>query len=131
MIQIGDDDLVARPERLPHGETDEADERGRVHAEGDFLGAACIEERRHSLARALDGEVHGNALRVAAAALHVVLEQMPVDRLEHDLRYLGARGVVEKDEWAGPLQRRKLCAQGGCGERRGAWGSCGAHRVSG
>ncbi len=56
VIQVGDDDLVARPERLPDGQTHEPDERGRVQAEGDFLGTTRIEERRHSLARALDGD---------------------------------------------------------------------------
>jgi hypothetical protein len=79
--------------------------------ERNFLGATCIEKRRHPLARALNGGVHRDALRVAPAALHVVLEQMRGHGIEHALRHLRTGGIVEKDAGPGTLQRGELCPQ--------------------
>ena len=74
-------------------------------------GRRAFRKARHALARTADGRIHGDALRVAPAALHVVLEQVLVHRIQHPLRHLRPGGVVEENEGAGPLQRGKLRAQ--------------------
>jgi len=52
-----------------------------------------------TLARApSDRGVHCHALRVAPSPLHVVSDQVMIHRIQHDLRYLCARSVVEKME---------------------------------
>ena len=44
VIEVGDDDLVALAERLAHGQADQADEGGRIHAEGDLVRIARIDQ---------------------------------------------------------------------------------------
>jgi hypothetical protein len=112
VIEIDDDDLATFPERLPDGEAHQTDERGRVHPERNLLGTTCIEKRRHLLARVLNSGIHGDALRVAPTALHVVLEQMGGYRIEDPLWHLRARSnsavFLGKADQLGSIEAGKL-----------------------
>ena len=99
-------------EHLADAEADQADERGRVHAEADFGRVGCVDQQRHAFARIGDRLVDLDAVAVASAALDIVLDQMAGHRVEHALRDLRAGGIVEEDEIAGPLQRREHRADG-------------------
>ena len=107
VVHVGDDDLAARRQHLADAEADEADERGGVHAEADFGRVTGVDQQRHAFARIGDCLVDGDAAGIAAAALHVVGNEMVGDGVEHVLRDLRAGGVVHEDEVAGPPQRRK------------------------
>jgi hypothetical protein len=55
VVEFGDDDLVAGPERAADRETEQAKERRGVHAEGNLVGVACVDEAATlSRARAMD-----------------------------------------------------------------------------
>ena len=110
MIHFAHDDFVARAERLADGETHQPDERGSVHAERDFAGIAGTQKVRYAAPTAVDGRVDRHALRIAAAALYITLEKVAIDRIEHNLRDLRTRRIIEKDERGGMFERRKLCA---------------------
>ncbi len=112
VVEVRDNDLVARAQRLPHGQADQPDEGSSIHAERDFLGSPRIDERGDAGAGTSDGGVHCHALRVAPSPLHVVSDQVMIHRIQHDLRYLCARSVVEKDGAAGLFQCGELLAQG-------------------
>ena len=88
-------------------EADQADKGRRVHAEADFGRAVCVDQGRHALARLVDDAVDGDAAAVAAAALHIVGDEMVGHRVEHALRNLRACGIVQEDEVAGLLERRE------------------------
>ena len=107
VVHVGNDDLVALAKRLADAEADEADERGRVHAETDFGGALRVDQDRDALARIRDRLVDRPAFRVAPAPLDVVVDEMVGNRIEHRLRDLRAGGIVEEDEIPGRLQRRE------------------------
>ena len=122
VVHVGDDDLVALAEHLADAEADQADERGGVHAEADFRRAVGVDQQRDALARLGDRLVDRDAAAIAAAALHIVGDQMMGHRVEHALRDLRAGGIVEEDEVAGLLQRREH-ARGSVstGNGRGVW----------
>ena len=119
VIHVGDDDLVAFLKHLADAEADQPDERGGVHAETDFRRAVGVDQQRHAFARIGDRLVDGDAAAVAAAALHIVRDQMVGHRVENALGDLRAGGVVHEDEVAGPPQGRKHGADGFDGERAG------------
>jgi hypothetical protein len=54
-----------------------------------------------------DGRVDLHAPGVASAALHITVQQMAVDRIEHDLRNLRPGGIIEEDEARLLMERRK------------------------
>ena len=112
MIHVGDDDLVALLQHLADAEANETDERGRIHAEADFLRIAGVDEQCHALAGIGNDLVHLDTATVARAALNVEIDQMVRHRVEHALRNLRTGGIVEKDEIASLLQRRKHRANG-------------------
>ena len=119
VVHVGDDDLVTLAEHLADAEADQADERGRVHAEADLGRVARVDQQRDAFARIGNRLVDLDAVAVAAAALDVVVDQMAGHRVEHALRDLRAGGVVEEDEIAGPLQGGEHRADGLDRESRG------------
>ena len=81
--------------------------------------------RSATLSRAVATDWSTVTLRpIAAATLHVVVDEVIGDRVEHALRNLRAGGIVEEDERAGLLQ----CGEHGAhglyreGRRRGFGG---------
>ncbi len=122
VVHVGDDDLVAFAKHLADAEADQADERRGVHAEADLGRILGIDEQRHAFACFGDRLVDLDAAAIAAAALHIVRDQMVGHRVEHALRDLRAGGVVEEDEGAGLLQGRKHRADGLDRECCGAFG---------
>jgi hypothetical protein len=68
-------------------------------------------------------------LRIAAAALHVVIHQVVVHGIEHDLRDLCAGGIVEKYKRARLLERDELGAQSLHGKARCVLPRCPCIRV--
>ena len=116
VIDVGDDDLVPYAERLADGQTDRANERRRVEAEGDLVRRAGVDERGDALACAGEHRVHFLRVPVDASALYVARHEMAGNRLEHARRNLGAGRVVEEDEPLVALQAGELPAQLGDGE---------------
>ena len=93
-------DLVAGLDALaPERIGDEVDRLGGVAGEDDLLGPRRVEERPHLLARAL--VAFGRRIgEVMQAAMHVgVFRRIGLlDAVEHRLRLLRRRGVVEIDQ---------------------------------
>ena len=117
---------------LADAEADQADERGGVHAEADFGRIVGVDQQRHAFARIGDRLVDRDAAAIAAAALHIVRDQMVGHRVEHALRDLRAGGIVHEDEIAGLLQGGKHGADGVDRERAWLVALCGlmlVHRV--
>ena len=104
MIQVRDDDLGAVADGLSERQAYQAQERRGIHAEGDFVGSGGVEKHGDTLARRGDGGIDGLALGIAAAALHIVRDQVVGHGVQHGLRYLRAGGVIEKDESIAPAQ---------------------------
>ena len=128
VIELGDDDLVARrpapPERAPQVER----ERRHVGAEGDLRGAAAqkVGER---LPRGLDQGVGLDAGRIGPVRVRVVVEQVVAHRVHHGLRHLRAARAVEVGDgsaFVAALERREAGA-----DRLDAGGrsQCCRHRV--
>jgi hypothetical protein len=111
VIEVSHDDLVALAQGLADGQADQPDERSRVHAEGDLVRIAGIDQGADADARPRDGLVHRDALRIAPAPLHHAFQQVLIDCVEHSLRHLGAGRIVEENAAAGALQGRKLGPQ--------------------
>ena len=107
VIQFADDDLGPRRQRLADGEADRADERRRVEAERDLVGAARVDEGGDARARARDHGVDLARMAVRTAALHVAREEMIGHGVDDRRRNLRARGVVEEDEAARARDRRE------------------------
>ena len=116
MLHLGDHDLVAGAEGLPDAETDEADERRRVQAEADLGRVRGVKPQGHAFARLLHGGIDPPALRVSPAALHVVRDEVIRDGVEHALRDLSSRSIIEEHEIARAGQGRKGRAKIGDGE---------------
>ncbi len=112
MIEIRHDDLIPFLQRQADGETDRPDEGRGIHTESNFFRTPRIHESRYALPRAGNRSVDGDALRIASTALHVMIEQVAIDSVQHRLRHLRAGGIVEEDKMARALQSRKLRAQG-------------------
>jgi hypothetical protein len=121
VVEVGDDDLAAvRLQRLADGQADHADERGGVHAEADFMRIIGVEEGADLDPSLGDHTIDLYALGVAAATLHVMVDQVMLHRVQHVLRQLGAGGVVEENEGlgaddGGELGPRGLDREGGGG----------------
>src|SRR5262249_6142574 len=98
MIEIGHDDFATVFQRLAYGQADQAHERSRVHAEGDFVGMARVDQQRHALSIARDGFVDLLRLAVAPASLHVAMKKMISHRIQHAFGRLSAGRIVEKDK---------------------------------
>ena len=93
-------DLVARLDPLARERVgDEIDRLGGVAGEDDLFGARRIEERPHLLARALVAFGRGIG-EIMQAAMHVGIFRRVglLDAVEHRLRLLRRRGVVEIDQ---------------------------------
>jgi hypothetical protein len=56
---------------------------------------------------ALDRLVHSPTLGIPPASLHIALEQVVIDGVEHDLRHLCPGCIVEEDEFRFSVQGRK------------------------
>src|SRR5207342_1416225 len=110
VIEIADDNLGTRRERLPDGQADRPDERRGVEAERDFAAAAGVHERRHALTGARDRRVDLARVAVRSTSLHVARQQVIGHRAEHGVRNLRAGGVVEEEKTAGSFERRKAPA---------------------
>ena len=109
VVEVGDDDLVAlRLQGRADGQADQTHERRSVHAEGHFVGVAGVDPGGDLGPRVHDNPVHLHAFGIAAAALDVEVEQVPGHCVQHDLRRLRARRIVEVDKRRRPLQRREL-----------------------
>ena len=98
MVHIGDHDFISLGKRLPDREADDSDERCGVHSKSNLIRTSRIHEISHALPAARDRCVHLLALGIAAASLHVALQEVTIHRIEHLLRNLGTGSVVEKDE---------------------------------
>ena len=122
VVHVGDDDLVAFRQHLADAEADQADEGGGIHTEADFLRPISVDQQGDAFARLRHRLVDLYAASIAAAALHIVADEMVGDGVEHALRYLRAGRIVEEDEVAGLLQRREHGADvfdgKGCGAVR-------------
>jgi len=105
MIHIGHNNFVALAESLSKRETYQAHERGGVHPKRNFVGITRVQEIRDTLARAGDRRIDFLAFRVAPTALDVAIKEMVIDRIDHKLRNLSARGIVEEGECRGAMKR--------------------------
>ena len=94
MIQLRDDDLVARRERSTKRARDVVGERRRVRAEDD-LRRRCAEEVGYAAARALDQLVRLGARRVGPVRVGVVMIKVVAYGLDDCARNLRAAGAVE------------------------------------
>jgi hypothetical protein len=94
VIEISDNDLIARPEGAADCEAEQSEERGCVHAKGNLIGVTCMEQVSYTRASACNRRVDFHALGVASAALHIAVQKMPVDRIENNLRNLRTGGVI-------------------------------------
>src|ERR1700683_5113139 len=74
MVEVCDNDFAAVGETLANRQTDDANERGCVHAKTDLACVAGIQEDGYALPGASYRGVHLLAFSVAAAALYVALE---------------------------------------------------------
>jgi hypothetical protein len=98
VIHIRQDDLVPVHQSLANGQTHQADERGSVHAEGDFAGIAGVQQDRNALSCFSNCAIHLFALLVPATALNIAIQQVVVHGIKNALGNLGARRVVKIDE---------------------------------
>jgi hypothetical protein len=80
--------------------------RGGVHAEGNLVTVARVDQDAHAIAGASDGVVHLHTLGVASASLHIAVQKMAVDRVKDDLRNLRDVVVVVEQEKGGLLTER-------------------------
>src|SRR2546421_4818607 len=94
MIQLRDDDLVARRKRATERARDVVGERRRVRAEND-LGGRRAEEVCYAAARALDQLVRLGARRVGPVRVGVVMIKVVAYGLDDCARNLRAAGAVE------------------------------------
>ena len=100
MFQRGEDDLVARLQELPPvGLRNEIDAFRRAAHEDDFFGRRCAEKRLYLLPRLLVGVGRTGRQRVGAAMdVRVVAGVKVRNGVDHALRLLRRRGVVEPDQ---------------------------------
>ena len=121
VVERGDDDLVARPQRPREGAAQQEVERGHALPERGLSGRAA-EERRGLLVRQLDELGRPPARLVRRADVRVVLAQVARDRVDDLVGALRSSRAVEERESA--VERGETRADGGDVERRGA------HRTS-
>jgi hypothetical protein len=94
-------------ESLSNRETYQANERRGVHPKRNFAGITRVQEIRDASARAGNRRIDFLAFRVAPTALDVAIEEMVIDCVDHKLRNLSARGIVEEGKCRGAMKRRK------------------------
>ena len=62
MIHVSDNDFIPLSQGLANRKADQADERSRVHSEGNLARVARMHQHRHTLPCALDARIHFHAL---------------------------------------------------------------------
>ena len=110
MVELGDDDLVARPPAAPEGTGEVEGQRRHVGAEGDLVRRRA-EEVGERLAGAGEHRVGLLARGVVPMRVGVVLVEVLGHRLDDRPRHLGAAGAVEVGRTPPghqPLQRGEL-----------------------
>ena len=115
MIEVGEQNFVARTEFAADGAADGEGQRGHVGAE-DHLILVAAKEIRHGGAGFGNDSVGAAAGGVSAAGVGVRVLQIIADGVDHPLRNLSAAGAVEKDRRLaghGLGQRRELGAHPG------------------
>ena len=112
MVQVGYDNLVALIERLSDRQTHQTNKRCGVHAECDFACVASVHKISDAVPCAQNHLIHFTAFRVASSSLHVVLEEMMIHRVQHDLWNLRSRCIIKEDEARRPSQRGKSGTNG-------------------
>src|SRR6266567_2594462 len=104
MIHFTDYDLFALPQSVGQSQAHDPDKRRRIHAEGHFPWVAGVQESGNTFASVLDCLVHFLAPAVASTALHVALQKMVMDGIQHNLRNLGSSAIVEKNEFVSGME---------------------------
>ena len=94
----------------------QVDAFGRAANEDDFARFAGTEELVNDVSRAFEGIRRSGRERVGRAVnVGIVVRVIIGDRIDHGLRFLGRRGVIEPDEWFAVdllMQRRKILPDG-------------------
>ena len=98
MVKIRNDDFTPLLQRLANGDANKPHERCGVHAEGNFVRMPRVDQQGHAFPRPGNRFVHLLRLPVPAAALHVAMQKMVRDRVQHGLGRLRTGGVIEKNE---------------------------------
>ena len=98
MVHVGYDNFVSLSQGWTDGQAHQANERGCIHAKRNFAYVTRVDQLSDTLTSTEDGLVHFTAFGVASAALDIALEQVMIYRIQHHLRYLRTRRVVEKRE---------------------------------
>jgi hypothetical protein len=98
VIELGDDDLVARLERPRHRVREQEVDRGRVGAEHDLLLGAA-QEVGGSEVRVTDQLLAGHRSLERTAEIGVRVQQIVGDRPGHGIGRLRAPRPVEIDRW--------------------------------
>ena len=116
MLHLGDDDLVARPDRLAETRRHQIDRLGPTLGPDDLIRAFGIQEPRHGLARRLEGlgRLIGQGVQAAVDVGVGVLHRRR-QGVDHRPRLLRRGGRVQIDERPAvhrPRQDRELGARG-------------------
>jgi hypothetical protein len=98
VIKIAYDDFPAIADVLGDGQAYYPDERRCIHPECYFGRLSGIQERCHTVSRALDSFVYFSALPVASSALNISRDQVMLHGVEHHLRNLCSRAIIKEDE---------------------------------
>ena len=118
VVHVGQYDFVANAERLPNRFADESNERRRVHPEGNFTWIARVQEISNTLPSSRDRSVDFLALCIPPASLHVAIQQVSIDCVQHILGNLRSGRVVEKYEGRLAMQGREKGTDAFDGESR-------------
>ena len=116
VLEIGDHHLIALADIAPApGTRHEIDRFGRAASPDDGVIRRSVEETAHLLARGLEGVGRARRERVRCA-MHVgILARIEIgDAVDHGLRLLRGRGVVEPDQRLAVdifLQDREVAAE--------------------
>ncbi len=120
VLERREDDLVAGAEVLAAPRLrDEVDRLGRAAREDDLLGARRVEEPPDDVAGVLVGlgRAPGELVR-GAVDVAVVAGVVARDRVDHGLRLLRGRGVVEPDQRASRARAGRARGSRGAPSRR-------------
>ena len=112
VIELRDDDLVARAPAAPESTCEMEGQRRHVGAEGHLIGTGA-EQVGERFASAGQDRVGLAAARVSPVSIGVVMQQILGDRIADGARHLGAAGAVEVGDGQAsvtPLQGREVGA---------------------
>ena len=110
VIQVCNDNLAPLPKCVSDRQAYETHERGSIHAKSYLFRFSRIQEGGHALTRLAEDRINFLGLRVSASALGISTEQMIMDSIQHPLRDLRARAIVEEHGSRLTVQSRKLFA---------------------